>query len=158
MTPIERGDLADRLVPIAAGLACIVHGDGDQRDIAHVLAQLDQVERDALIVVLAGLIDPDATIADTFGYLTWDEHGMPAPPLEKRRPSRAATPPKTLRDIAILPKLPSDLLEFFIEEKQVEARIKYHQLGQRQEDIARELGVHERTVQRWVNAPLEVAA
>jgi hypothetical protein len=87
----ERGDLAERLLPIAAGLACVVHGDGDRRDVARTLAELDQAERDALIVVLAGLVNPDTTVANALGYVTWDEHGRSATPTGRQ---------ETLRDIA----------------------------------------------------------
>jgi len=144
MSAAERGDLAERLLPIAAGLACIVHGDGVQRDIAHVLAQLDSAERDALVVVLAGLVDPDATLKDVLGYLTWDEHERVIQPTRLTR---------TLREIAVQPKLPSPLLAHFRDEQITEARVRYHQLGHHQDDIARDLGVHERTVGRWVRQP-----
>jgi hypothetical protein len=156
MTPAEYGDLADRLVPVAAGLACLVHGDGTSHDIAHVLNRLDEQQRIALIVVLAGLVDPDAALDDTFGYLDWDEYGRALPDKPKRA-SRAAVPPRTIRDIAITPTLPSPLLDFFREEQKVLARIKYR-AGQRQDDIARDLGVDGRTIGRWVGTPKEAVA
>jgi hypothetical protein len=137
---------AERLLPIAAGLACIVRGDGGPREIAHVLDALDDHEREAMIVVLAGLVDPDRPVAEVLSYLTWDEHGLPAP---------APTLQKTLREIAVMPKLPSPLISWFKDEQKVRARIRYHQLGQHQGDIARDLGVNERTVGRWIH---EVAA
>jgi hypothetical protein len=80
LTAEQRGDLAERMLPVAAQLACIVHGDGNEQDIRYVLGQLDDVEIPALIVVLAGLVNPDADINDTLAYITWDENGRPTNP------------------------------------------------------------------------------
>ncbi|MFD5564471.1 hypothetical protein [Kitasatospora griseola] len=99
LTATERGDLAERLVPVAAALACVVHGEGDRRDIAHILNQLDSAERDGLIVVLAGLVDPDQRVDQTLGYLTWDEYGASA-----ARPNVV----KTIRQTAALIYTPTD--------------------------------------------------
>lgn len=80
MTPAERGDLAERLIPVAALVACVVHGDGDRDDVARIIVQLDEIERDALIVVLASLVDPDRRFDEALGYVTWDEFGQRAEP------------------------------------------------------------------------------
>lgn len=84
-TATERGDLAQRLLPTASKLACIVHGDGDWRDIAFHTRRLDRDELLALTVVLAGLVDPEQRIDDALGYLSWDEYGAPAPALANGR-------------------------------------------------------------------------
>lgn len=89
LTASERGDLAERMLPIAAQLACIVHGDGNEQDIRYVLGQLDEFEVHALVVVLAGLVDPDADIADALAYINWDENGRPANPATARGTIRA---------------------------------------------------------------------
>lgn len=91
LTAEQRGDLAEQLLPIAARLACIVHGDGGARDVHQAVARLNADERDALLIVLAGLVDPDAQLNQTLGYLAWDEHGHPD------RPAKVAG---TLRDLA----------------------------------------------------------
>ncbi|MGK4583462.1 helix-turn-helix domain-containing protein [Kitasatospora sp. HPMI-4] len=142
MTPTERSDLVERLLPIAAGLACITHGDGGPDDIAQTLADLDQTERDALIVVLAALVDPDTTITDALGYVTWDEHGRPSAPIRS---------PETLRDIAVYQHAPSGVHQALQAEQQMTARVLHRQYGHAQTDVARRLGVHERTIHRWVN-------
>lgn len=91
LTPEQRGDLAEELLPVAARLACLVHGDGGARDIHQAVARLNQDQRDALLIVLAGLVDPDAHLNDILGYITWDEHGQP---------DRATRVTGTLRDLA----------------------------------------------------------
>lgn len=80
MNATDRGNLAERLLPVAARISCLVHGDGDHRDIHQAVARLDTDERNALIVVLAALVDPEASVEDTLGFITWDEHGRPAGP------------------------------------------------------------------------------
>lgn len=91
LTPQQRGDLAEQLLPVAARLACLVHGDGGARDVHQAVARLDDDQRDALLIVLAGLVDPDAHLNQLLGYVTWDEHG---------HPDRAAKVTGTVRDLA----------------------------------------------------------
>lgn len=80
---VDRGDLAERMIPVAAALSCIVHGDGGAVDVEYLLGRLGPGEWPALVTVLAGMVDPDAKVVDVFGYLTWDEHERPLrqPPL-----------------------------------------------------------------------------
>ena len=78
MTPNERGDLAERLLPKALDLAGLVHGDGDTEDIARFLRDLPQDERDWLPVILAALVDVDRTEAEMLRWVTWDEYGQAA--------------------------------------------------------------------------------
>jgi hypothetical protein len=73
LTAAERGDLAEDMLPVAARLATIVHGDGGPEDVAQVLGVLDGREKDALIVVLAGLADPDRPVAELLGWLGYAE-------------------------------------------------------------------------------------
>lgn len=80
LTAAERGELAERLLPVAANLVRLVHGDGGPRDIQQVLARLNPDELDALPVVLAALVDPARSLADALGWVTWDCHGRPCPP------------------------------------------------------------------------------
>ncbi|MDX3672777.1 hypothetical protein [Streptomyces europaeiscabiei] len=82
-TAEERGDLAERMLPLAAHLACIVRGEGGPEDVEDALSGLTGHEQTALIVALAGLIDPDTLLADALAYLTWDEHGQPSPPVRR---------------------------------------------------------------------------
>lgn len=91
LTAEQRGDLAEQLLPVAARLSCIVHGDGGDRDAHQAIARLTPEQRDALLIVLAGLVDPDAKLSDALSYLAWDEHGRP------QRPARVGG---TVRDLA----------------------------------------------------------
>jgi hypothetical protein len=75
-----RGDLAERVLPVAAQLACLVHDAGGRRDIHQVLARLADGEKDALITVLAGLVPTDTPLGSLLGYLTWDETGKRTDP------------------------------------------------------------------------------
>lgn len=75
LTPAERGDLAERMLPVAARIAAIVHGDGDARDVAHALDPLDRLELVAVIVALGALANPDQHLAKALAFITWDEHG-----------------------------------------------------------------------------------
>ncbi|MGW1870962.1 hypothetical protein ACWCPS_36155 [Streptomyces mauvecolor] len=88
----ERGDLAEQLLPVAANLTMLVHGDGGVQDIRHVLADLTPAEKEALLVVLAGLVRVDQPLGKLLGWLDFDENGhLVAPSWEER---------STLRDLA----------------------------------------------------------
>ena len=75
LSPEQRGDLAEQLLPPAAHLAVLVHGDGGPEDVAEVLESLDQTQKNALIVVLAGLVDPEQPVGKALGWLDFNEHG-----------------------------------------------------------------------------------
>ncbi|MFH8380678.1 hypothetical protein ACH4E7_07010 [Kitasatospora sp. NPDC018058] len=78
MTPEERGTLAERMVYKGARLATIVHGDGGQLDVTDLIGRLAVPELQALAVVLAAMVDPDAIASDVLAHVTWDEHLQPA--------------------------------------------------------------------------------
>ena len=75
LTTEQRGDLAEQMLPTAAHLAVLVHGDGGPEDVAEVLAGLDDTRKNALIVVLAGLVDPEQPVGKALGWLDFNEHG-----------------------------------------------------------------------------------
>ncbi|WP_098007797.1 hypothetical protein [Streptomyces sp. sk226] len=75
LTVEQRGDLAEAMLPVAAHLAVLVHGDGGPEDVAAVLGGLDDTQRTTLIVVLAGLVDPDQSMGKMLGWLDRTEHG-----------------------------------------------------------------------------------
>jgi hypothetical protein len=77
-----RGDLAERLVPVAAELAFLVR-DEDREGIGrwldgHRIAPGDEEAR-ALLVVLAAMVDVDATTGQMLSWVTFDEFGRPLP-------------------------------------------------------------------------------
>lgn len=77
----QRGDLAERMLPVAANLAVLVHGDGGPEDVREVLECLDETQKNALIVVLAGLVDPEQPVGKALGWLDFNEHGSLTVPL-----------------------------------------------------------------------------
>ncbi|MFF8610843.1 hypothetical protein ACF06X_33595 [Streptomyces sp. NPDC015346] len=111
----ERGDMAEALLPIAAHLVTLVHGDGGPRDVHQALARLDATQKDALLVVLAGLVDPDQPMGAALGWLDFNEHGETVVPTWGEK-----TP---LRDLAPDPELEDDYVD--------EAAIRKYVLGVR---------------------------
>ena len=91
LTAQDRGDLAEDMLPVAARLAAIVQGDGGVQDVEELLGGLDQQRQTALLVVLAGLVDPDRSLGAVLGWLDFDEHGAPAEAVQASR--------TTLRDL-----------------------------------------------------------
>ena len=73
------GDLAERLVPVAASFVGVVREE-DRDGVTAFLSDLAVHERDALLVILAAMIPEDRTPADLLSWVTWDEHGHPLPP------------------------------------------------------------------------------
>lgn len=71
----ERGDLAERMLPVAGRLASIVRGDGGLQDVRQLIGGLGAQEQIALLVVLAGLVDPDTPVADALRWLDFNEDG-----------------------------------------------------------------------------------
>ncbi|MFE0207061.1 hypothetical protein [Streptomyces sp. NPDC058985] len=121
MNAEQRGDLAERMLPEAANLAVLVHGDGGPEDVSAVLAGLSAAEKDALIVVLAGLVDPDQPVGRALGWLDHDEHGsltVPASWSEDR----------TVRDLA--PEENVDLDADFVDQVAVAKFVKGFRVGE----------------------------
>lgn len=142
-TPTERGDLAERMLPLAAKLACIAHGDGDWRDVEHITAQLDRAELVALTVVLGGLVDPGQRIDDALGYITWDEQGRPAPALAHGR--------QTIRGLAKDLQGPIFGIDAIRTSERVQrARRLYLHDQLTVAEVAREVHVNFETVKQWI--------
>ncbi len=68
------GNLAERLVPVAGELILLVHGEGDREAVGVLLGRLSAGERDALLVVLAGIADPAVPVGDALRWITFDEN------------------------------------------------------------------------------------
>lgn len=101
LTAEQRGDLAEEMLPVAAHLAVLVHGEGGPEDIQDVLAGLGDAQRNALIVVLAGLVDPEQPMGKALGWLEGDEHGaLMVPRWDDRTPLRDLAPDPVLEDEA----------------------------------------------------------
>jgi hypothetical protein len=97
----RRGDLAEAMLPVAANLAVLVHGDGGPEDVKAVLDGLDDVQKNALIVVLAGLVDPEQPVGKALGWLDFNEHGsltVPASWSEERSVRDLVPEPEVVLD------------------------------------------------------------
>lgn len=89
----QRGDLAEQMLPVAAHLAVLVHGDGGPEDIGEVLAGLDDTQKNALIVVLAGMVDPDQPVGKRLGWTAVTKNGaLPMPAWLEQKPLREHAP------------------------------------------------------------------
>ena len=98
----QRADLAERMWPVAASFACLVH-DGDAQGVEAFLAAFDPAEADALAVVLAAMVPVDTA---TPGELLAWAGGPPGPELPLEWP-RDAGPvpvpePERVHDPAVL--------------------------------------------------------
>jgi hypothetical protein len=130
LTATERAAQAERLLPYAAQLIALVHGDGGPRDIQQLLARLDPRDLTALLVVAAALADPDRPLADALGWVAFDEHG---------RPDRPVIVTGTVRDLAATTEMlppPEERASVVIE---VTAELARRGLGR--EEIAARLGI-----------------
>lgn len=96
MTEEQRGSLVERMLPEAANLAVLVHGDGGPEDIAQVLERLDETEKNALIVVLAGMVDPDQPVGRGLSWTAVTKNeALPMPAWLEQKPLREhATEPE----------------------------------------------------------------
>ncbi|PVC80551.1 hypothetical protein DBP19_36045 [Streptomyces sp. CS090A] len=92
LTAEQRGDLAEEMLPVAANLAVIVHGDGGPEDVQAVLAGLDDARRTALIVALAALVDPEQPLSRALGWLNPTGPGVVAPHWGEERTVRDLAP------------------------------------------------------------------
>lgn len=89
----QRGDLAEAMLPVAAHLAVLVHGDGGPEDVREVMDGLSETQMRALVVVLAGMVDPDQPVGKALGWLGFDEHGEMVVP-------ESWSVPSSVRDLA----------------------------------------------------------
>lgn len=94
----QRGDLAEQMLPVAAHLAVLVHGDGGPEDVREVLEGLDETAKSALIVVLAGLVDPEQPVGKALGWLDFNEHGALTVPSWSERSSVRDLAPEPTED------------------------------------------------------------
>jgi hypothetical protein len=75
LTVEQRADLAEQMLPVAAHLTALVHGDGGPEDVAKALEGLNETQKNALIVVLAGLVDPEQPVGKALSWLDVTKHG-----------------------------------------------------------------------------------
>ncbi|MER6249434.1 hypothetical protein [Streptomyces griseorubiginosus] len=93
LTAEQRGDMAEALLPEAAGLVVDVH-EGSAEDIQTRLAGLSRHELEAMAVLLAALVDPERGIRDALAWVDFDENG------NRLYPSDLTRSTKAVRDLA----------------------------------------------------------
>lgn len=104
MSAEQRGDLAEAMIPVAANLVTLVHGDGGPEDVQEVLAGLDAQGKDALLIVLAGLVDPDQPISKALGWLEFTEdRDLAVPPWSEKQRVRDLVPEPVLPEASVDP-------------------------------------------------------
>lgn len=72
----RRAALAERMIPKACELACLVR-DHDSTAIGEFIQALSDEERTALLVVQAAMIPVDQPTGDLLAWIDFDEHGRP---------------------------------------------------------------------------------
>ena len=83
----RRGDLVESMLPVAANLAVLVHGEGGPEDIADVLSGLDDAAKNALIVVLAGMVDPEQPVGRRLSWTAVTRNAaLPMPAWMEQKP------------------------------------------------------------------------
>lgn len=100
MTPEELGDLATEMVPVASRLVGAVHDD-KVSDVALILDEAriaDPWRRNALLVVLAAMVDPDRRPRDLLAWVWWDDMRPMDPALFPRSDEPASLEPRTWSD------------------------------------------------------------
>lgn len=159
LTLEQRGDLAEAMLPVAAHLAVLVHGDGGPEDVQEVLAGLNSSQKDALLVVLAGLVDPDQPVGKALGWLDFNEHGALTVP--------AWSDHSSVRDLA--PEHTEDLDDEYVDQVAVTRFVKGFRvdsltdaeflvavqqcvaMGMKLPDVDRLRKWPRRTAENWVN-------
>lgn len=101
LSAAERGDMAEALLPEAAGLVVDVH-DGSPEDVRSRLAGFSRHELEGLAVVLAALVDPDRGVAEALAWVDFDERGEPVARWERSRSEKtvAGCVPAVRRQLA----------------------------------------------------------
>lgn len=117
-----KGKLAERMVPVAAALACAVREECAD-SIGEVLEPFSRQELYGLLVVLAGMVPVDQPVGDLLSWVTWRD-----------APSLAGQP---------LPRSPVSAAE----RRQEYARLRSE--GVSLEDAAERLSVSARTAERY---------
>ena len=157
-TPEQLGDMAEALLPEAAGLVVDVH-EGSADDIKTRLAGLSRHELEAVAVLVAALADPDRSLKDALSWVTFDEHGAPnTSPMESRRTVRESAPVVRSRnrglDVAVVERAlgPSRAVPMNRDERRAAIELGVRR-GMSYDDLAERLGMDRDTVKRaWERA------
>jgi hypothetical protein len=90
-TPEELGQQAVQLVPIAQRVVGTVHLDGPAA-IRELLHPLDAQQLSALVVVLAAMVDLEASPSQLLAWVNWDDPASWPEPIQAATPTRGRRP------------------------------------------------------------------
>lgn len=154
----QRGDLAEEMLPVAANMAVLVHGEGGPEDVREVLDGLSASQKDALIVVLAGLVDPEQSVGKALGWLDHNEHGALTVPswsegrsVRELAPEAVEDPDEDFVDQVAVQKFVKGFRVEVTDAEFVEAVQKCAALGMTLGDVDRLRGWRRKTAENWVN-------
>ncbi|MFB7867428.1 hypothetical protein [Streptomyces sp. NPDC056069] len=158
LTAEERGDMAQAMVPEAAGLIVDVH-EGSAEDIRSRLQGLTRHELEALAVVVAALADPDRSLPDALAWVNFDEYGDHLAPTKRvQRSVRDAVrnPAKRGHGIDIVAVnralVPGETVWLSRDERRMAVEVGIRR-GMSYEDVAEQLGMELEAVKKaWVRA------
>ncbi|MFD8777466.1 hypothetical protein [Streptomyces sp. NPDC059916] len=156
LTVEQRGDLAEAMLPVAANLVALVHGDGGPEDIQEVMAGLDATQKNALLIVLAGLVDPDQPISKALGWLEFTEdRDLTVPPwTEQTRVRDLAPEPEAIVDVIDLVAVERYVKGFGVEvtdEERLAAVRWFAQLGESYGDVDELRDLPAKSTENFVN-------
>ena len=158
MTAEQRGDLAEAMLPEAAGLVVEVH-EGSADDIRLRLQGLTRHELEAVAVVLAGLADPDRGLKEALSWVTFDEAGAPLDrQSESKRMVRDVVPNRVDRNLGVdrvaveRALAPGPVVRLNRDERREAVEVGLRR-GMSYDDVAGRLGMDRESVQQaWERA------
>ncbi|GAA2770560.1 sigma-70 region 4 domain-containing protein [Streptomyces showdoensis] len=154
-----RGDMAQAMLPEAAGLIVDVH-EGSAQDIRSRLQGLTRHELEALAVVVAALADPERPVLDALRWVDFDEYGdhVPVSTSRSARRVRDAVPNAAPRghgiDVVAVDRAltPGDSVWLSSPERAFAVDVGIRR-GMPYEDVAERLGMTVAAVQKaWTRA------
>lgn len=158
MSVEQRGGLVEEMLPVAANLAVLVHGEGGPEDIAQVLAGLDEGQKNALIVVLAGMVDLDQPVGRGLSWTAVTKNQalptgawMDQKPIREHAPEIVEEPNEDFVDEVAVSHFVRGLQADVTDAEFLEAVQRCAASGVSLADVDRMYGWERKTAEKWVN-------